>query len=165
MMRPSTRRRLPLLPTLDAGLSVSAMLFPLLLRAGELGSRPARIAAAKRAHKTDRRIELARAQVGGEAALQGDLRLGLDDGQIVREPCAIALQGKLVGFLRSGEPGARLRRLLLYLPEGGELVGHFAQRVDKRLVVLLDRRVVVGVALAEVAAQAPAVEDRQPQRR
>src|SRR4030095_4123926 len=45
------------------------------------------------------------------------------------------------------------------------LIDDIAQRVRERLVVVLDRDVVIGVLAGQVAAQATGVEDRQAHRR
>src|SRR5690242_16746705 len=92
-MRPRTRRRLPF--PLEPVCSLSAMVpfsffFPSSCRS------VARIAAAERAREADGGVQLPRAQVGGQAALQGDLSLGLHHRQVVGEPRAIALERELV---------------------------------------------------------------------
>src|SRR5690348_8054739 len=122
-------------------------------------------AAAERAHEVDRNRKLARLQVGLQAALLENRRLGAQYLQVIAEALAVAREREGVRVLRGRERLPLLDALRLHAAERREPVGHVAQRVGERLVVLLDRDVVLRPAPGEAGAQPSAVEERQAERR
>ena len=120
--------------------------------------------AAQRAHELDLERELARAQVGVEALLREQRGLGAQHLQVVADAFAITQERKVIGFLCRCLRLDLLPALLIDAPKGRELIDDIADRVGKRLVVLLDRDVVIRVLAGKVRAQPSRIEDRQARR-
>ncbi len=103
------------------------------------------------------------AQIRLQTLLLEQRRLGGEHLQIAADAGAVARERELVGLPCGRERTVELDALRIDRPQGRQLIHHFAQGIDQRLVVLLERKVVVGVLRGKIAAKAPAVEEGQPQ--
>src|SRR6185437_10602192 len=143
------------------GALLSSALMAAFSWAGRAGVEPA----AERAHEMDGNDELAGVQPRIEAALREERSFGGEDLQVAPHAFAIPLGRERVRFRGRLQRLALLRALGLDALEGSELVRDVAQGIGEHLVVALDRGVVFGAAPRELGAKAPAVEDREAQRR
>ena len=132
---------------------------------GQARAAQADAAAAQGLHQHQAGVELAGAQVHGQAALGEHLAFGGEHHQVVAQACAVALLRKAVGFFCTGH-GIVLQGLLAgERLDGGHGVARFLHRIQHGAVVLGDGGVQLGLASPQLGAQAATVKNGQAQGR